>query len=317
VLVNGRAVAITTGDGTAPALPFGIERLRLEFSPNTFAAAAQTEFKLEPLDTAWSADRRGHSVEYTSLPEGEYRLRFRSSEGGSEADHVWAFTVRPPWHRTPLVYALQGAFVVVVALLVIGWRTQRLRRRSRELELAIVDQTDALQDAHSRLAEIASRDQLTGLYNRRHFETALAHEWVRAHRLRRAIALVMVDIDHFKALNDSLGHVAGDDALRAVASVIAQCARRAGDVAARFGGEEFVVLLPGAEDAYVRALAEEIRAAVEALDLQHPAVALLRVTVSVGVATVAAPATLEPTLVAAADRALYRAKAAGRNGVAA
>lgn len=315
--VNGRAVTTSTADGTAPALPFGIERLRLEFSPNTLAGDVVTEFLLEPIDAEWSHDRRGPVAEYTSLPEGDYRLRFRATGADGQPEREWRFTVRPPWHRTLLVQALQAALLVVIGLVLLRWRTEALRRRSRELEHAIVDQNAALQEANHRLAEMAIRDQLTGLYNRRHFERTLAQEWARAHRLRRPIALVMVDIDHFKALNDSVGHVAGDEALRAVAAVIAQCARRAGDIAARFGGEEFVVLLPGAHDDYLYDLAEEIRGAVEALDLRHPATPLQRVTVSVGVASVPAPVSLEATLVAAADRALYRAKAAGRNGVAA
>ena len=111
--------------------------------------------------------------------------------------------------------------------------------------------------------------------------------------------------------------MAGQRNLRAVADVIKACARRPGDVAARYGGEEFVVLLPGVRRERVHALAEEIREAVEALALPHPGHALGRITVSVGVAAVSAPESLQATLVDAADRALYRAKAAGRNAVAA
>lgn len=211
--MNGRPVATTTAAGGPPA--FGIERLRLEFSPNTFAADAVTEFRLDPIDADWSSDRRGPVAEYTSLPEGDYRLRFRATDSAGPTEREWRFTVRPPWHRTPLVQALQLALLVVVGLVLVRWRTEALRRRSRELEHAVVDQTAALQEANHRLAEMASRDQLTGLFNRRHFERTLAQEWARAHRQRRPIAQVMVDIDHFKALNDSLGHVAGDEALRA------------------------------------------------------------------------------------------------------
>ncbi|MGE3473586.1 MAG: diguanylate cyclase [Vicinamibacterales bacterium] len=317
VYVNGQATSPARADGGPLALPFGIERLRLEFSPNTFSADAGLEFRLEPIDAGWSPERRGPSAEYTSLPEGEYQLHVRPSENAADAGTTWRFTVQPPWYRSPLVRALQLAVVVVGVLVVGHLRTDRLRRRSRELEHAVAVQTAALQEANRRLAEIASRDELTGLFNRRHFEAALGQEWARAHRLRRPIALVMADLDHFKGLNDTQGHVAGDVALRAVGGVIASCARRPGDVAARFGGEEFVVLLPGAQDDYVHALAEEIRAAVEALNLPHPAAPAQRVTVSVGVASVTAPTTLEPDLVAAADRALYRAKAGGRNAVAA
>lgn len=316
LIVNGQLVSPWGPNGAALALPFGIERLRLEFSPNTFAAAAATDFRLEPIDTGWSPLRRGHTAEYTSLPEGEYTLQLRPAGGGAAAS-VWSFTVRPPWYRTPLVRALQIVFVAIAALVLAQVRTARLLRRSRELEAAVTAQTEALRDANRRLAEMASRDDLTGLFNRRHFEAMLAQEWARAHRQRRPIGLVMVDIDHFKRLNDTRGHVAGDAALRQVAGVIAECARRPGDVAARFGGEEFVVLLPGARPDYIHGLAEEIRGAVEQLAVSNPNTPLQYVTVSVGVAAVDAPMQLEPTLVATADSALYRAKEAGRNLVAA
>ncbi len=317
VFVNGRPVAPARHEGGPLELAFGFERLRLEFTANTFAPDAVTEFKLEPLDADWSPARRGLAAEYTSLPEGPYRLHLRSGTGRDRAQNAWAFTVRPPWYRTPLVYALEIAAAAGLLLLVSQVRTHRLRRRAHDLERAVIEKTAALRDANRRLADLAWRDELTALYNRRHFEEALTEEWARAHRTRSPIALVMVDIDHFKSLNDTLGHVAGDRALRAVADVIKACARRPGDVAARFGGEEFVVLLPGGRAERLHALAEEIREAVEALALPHPGHALGHITVSVGVAAVAAPEHPQSTLVDAADRALYRAKAAGRNAVAA
>jgi diguanylate cyclase (GGDEF)-like protein len=317
VFVNGTPLARARPDGLPIELTFGFERLRLEFTPNTFAPDVVTAFKLEPLDADWSTARRGVVAEYTSLPGGTYRLRMRSGSGPDRAESEWAFTVRPPWYRTPLVYLLELGAAAGLLLLVSQVRTHQLRRRSQELERAVIEKTAALQDANRRLAELAWSDELTALYNRRHFEEALAEEWARAHRTRCPIALVMVDIDHFKSLNDTLGHVAGDRALRAVADVIKACARRPGDVAARYGGEEFVVLLPGVRRERVHALAEEIREAVEALALPHPGHALGRITVSVGVAAVSAPESLQATLVDAADRALYRAKAAGRNAVAA
>lgn len=317
VFVNGAPVARVQADGRPLELAFGFERLRLEFTPNTFAPDAVTAFKLEPLDADWSPARRGVAAEYTSLAEGTYRLHMRSGADAGKAESQWLFTVRPPWYRTPLVYALEIAGGVGLLLLVSQLRTLRLRRRSHELERAVREKTAALQEANRRLSELAWSDELTALYNRRHFEDAMAQEWARAHRTHSPIALVMVDLDHFKSLNDTLGHVAGDRALRAVADVIKACARRAGDVAARYGGEEFVVLLPGGRREHVDALAEEIRHAVEALALPHPGCDLGRVTVSVGVAAVVAPESLHSTLVDAADRALYRAKAAGRNAVAA
>jgi diguanylate cyclase (GGDEF)-like protein len=316
VHVNGRLVPTSGPDGGPVDLPFGIERLHVTFSPNTFAAAALTDFKLEPFDGEWMPARGAQAPEYTSLPEGVYRLRLRSTQGSQQAESTWTFRVLPPWYRSPWMYL--GWVVAGVALLMaLGHlHTRRLQRRARDLERAVVEQTAALQQANRRLAELASRDELTGLYNRRRFEETLATEWARARRDGSPVALVLVDIDLFKTLNDSLGHMAGDRALKAVASVIERAARRPADAAARYGGDEFAVLLPGGRAERASELAEEIRTAVEALALPHPGHPLGHVTVSVGVAAAAA-GDGEPTLVDDADRALYRAKAGGRNAVAA
>lgn len=314
VFVNGQPVARARPDGSPIELAFGFERLRLEFTPNTFAPDAVTAFKLEPLDADWSAARHGDVAEYTSLPEGRYRLRMRSGSGPDRAESEWAFTVRPPWYRTPLVYLLEIGAVAGLLLLVSQLRTHQLRRRSHELERAVIEKTAALQEANRRLAELAWRDELTALYNRRHFEEALAEEWARAHRTRSPIALVMVDIDHFKSLNDTLGHVAGDRALRAVADVIKACARRPGDVAARYGGEEFVVLLPGANLDAAEGLARRVcrEIASRAVEMEG---SFIRYTISAGVAAMEPGIDDVDTLVRRADAAMYAAKHSGRNRV--
>ncbi len=170
---------------------------------------------------------------------------------------------------------------------------ERVRRVSAERALAQV------QSAHAWAAERAERDALTGLANRRAFEQALASLAARS----VPAALVMLDIDHFKSLNDTEGHEAGDAALVALAEVLRSCTRP-GDLPFRYGGEEFGVLLPGlGAEAAVR-VAERIRAAAEAR---------LPRTVSAGVAY--APPVLHEKLVAEADAALYRAKRGGRNRV--
>lgn len=304
-------------DAAGPmTLPYGVERLRFEFSPNTFSGDALTEFRLEPLDRGWSRGRRGQHAEYTSLPEGDYTLHVRAAaDSAASAEQTWRFNVLPPWHRRADVRALELTGLIGLAVSGVQLRTRRLRRRASDLEDAVAAKTAALQHANARLAEIARRDELTGLHNRRHFEESLALEWARAHRTHSALALAMVDIDHFKALNDTYGHVEGDRTLEAVARVIGGAARRQGDVVARYGGEEFAVLLPNGSPDGIRALAESVRATVEALELPSPRGRGV-VTVSVGIAAFEAPATLEPTIVAAADAALYRAKSAGRNRVA-
>jgi len=163
--------------------------------------------------------------------------------------------------------------------------------------------------AEGRLEELATTDALTGLRNRRKFDASIEMEWRRAIRSARPIALLLVDADYFKIFNDSFGHQAGDQALIAIAGCIAAAAKRSGDCAARYGGEEFAVLLPGASAQDACEVAEKIRQRVELVPAD-PA----QLSVSIGVASMRPLVTMEWTgLVEAADKALYAAKAAGRN----
>lgn len=167
------------------------------------------------------------------------------------------------------------------------------------------------------LKRIASLDGLTGIPNRRHFDGQLEDEWLRSAREQSWLALVMLDIDHFKRYNDLHGHLAGDECLKLVAGAIARSLWRPGDLAARFGGEEFVVILPGTNHEGAQIVAEKLRDTVEALGLPHGHSSASRyVTVSVGLATTI-PGRGEPVLnlLAQADSALYAAKEAGRNRV--
>lgn len=172
--------------------------------------------------------------------------------------------------------------------------------------------------AHDQLRELASRDGLTGLYNRRHLDEYLAIELSRCKRDKQAITVLMIDVDHFKKFNDSHGHPAGDACLRTVATLIAGVAKRPGDVVARYGGEEFAVVLPDTDAPGAVAVARQIRARVNACAIPHNATAARRVTVSIGVATRPANALTDVAeLIAVADQALYQAKAAGRDQVVA
>jgi diguanylate cyclase (GGDEF)-like protein len=171
-----------------------------------------------------------------------------------------------------------------------------------------------------RLAEGALQDPLTGVYNRRHLDERLAGELAAAQRHGRPVSVLMIDVDHFKALNDTHGHLAGDEALRMVAFVVRGAVRRE-DVLARYGGEEFVVIARETSLEGARALAERIRAAVERSRCTWQG-RELAVTVSVGVAVSPDVAELVPgrsdrDLLLAADRALYLAKERGRNRIVA
>lgn len=177
-----------------------------------------------------------------------------------------------------------------------------------------------LRRVNRMLADLASKDPLTGVPNRRAFDDRMEAEWRRACREGQRLALLVVDIDYFKAFNDLYGHMEGDQCLRRVATVLKQNARRGGDFVARIGGEEFALLLPNADAEIASRTAERIRAEVEVLALSHEGSPIERVTVSVGVAARDASRHM-PTpenrlaFFNFADAALYRAKRTGRNQV--
>jgi diguanylate cyclase (GGDEF)-like protein len=180
-----------------------------------------------------------------------------------------------------------------------------------DLFVARAAQLIKLKQATDRLRAEADRDYLTGLANRRRFRTALGQELERWRRYKVPCALVLVDIDHLKKVNDAHGHSAGDTVIRHVASVLAEHSRD-NDTAARLGGEEFALLLAGADAARAVAAAERLRADVCAHALEN----IGTVTISLGVASCPAHASSERELYATCDALLYRAKREGRNRAA-
>ncbi|MFG1478734.1 diguanylate cyclase [Xanthobacter sp. V4C-4] len=177
-----------------------------------------------------------------------------------------------------------------------------------------VNAEQALKRAHEELSLIAATDALTGLANRRRFEAAFDQEWQRACVMHTGLSVAMIDIDHFKAVNDTFGHLAGDECLRRVARIIELCLGRPGDLVARYGGEEFVLLLPGTSLAGVRRLCQEIHARLRLEPWPSAAAGLEKVTVSIGACF--APPTRRISMaqmMGLADEALYYAKNAGRD----
>jgi diguanylate cyclase (GGDEF)-like protein len=201
-----------------------------------------------------------------------------------------------------------GHFLMLAAMLpavsLLAGRLWRLRSRDRR-------QRHELTQALSRIQELATRDELTGLVNRRHMQQLLDQERQRGVRSGRLFALAMVDIDHFKAVNDHYGHGVGDEVLRSLARQMPQ-ALRSTDVVARWGGEEFVVLLPESALATARVALERLRGRIAATPVAHLSGVPIRVTVSAGLTEHIAGESLQHTL-ERADRALYEAKAQGRN----
>jgi diguanylate cyclase (GGDEF)-like protein len=200
-----------------------------------------------------------------------------------------------------VMMALGGMATLGVAGWMIGRRDEVLERRNEELR--------ALSD---RLQALSATDALTGIANRRTFDERLAVEVARANRYGTPLALVMVDLDHFKELNDRFGHLAGDEVLRRVAAVLDR-EKRVGDVVARFGGEEFAAILPHTEARAAIAWAERVRAMLASTQVRSDA-GSFSVTASFGVAG-AGPREEGEHLIEEADRALYTAKRLGRDRV--
>jgi diguanylate cyclase (GGDEF)-like protein len=192
----------------------------------------------------------------------------------------------------------------------------RAMRRLVDMQRSLVGVSHKLNAANRELQRLATTDGLTGIANRRMFDELARREWRRCVRVKRPMSLVMVDVDHFKAYNDTYGHQAGDDCLKAVAAQVARAAPRASDLAARYGGEEFVLVLGDTTLDGANWVANNIRQHVDDLGMTHNASPLRHITVSCGVASMTPYDGLPlETLLNAADNAMYRAKTLGRNRV--
>ncbi|HEX3526651.1 MAG TPA: diguanylate cyclase [Thermoanaerobaculia bacterium] len=323
--------------GVAPTrvvLPPNVRHLRIEIGPLSFNAGLRYQTRIDPIDADWSRPTTDPFAELTRLPSGSYTFRVRTVGPSGEAspETAWPFRVRPPWYLTGWALAL---WMVAAVLLVIGYsrlRSRALRQRAALLEARVAEQTlelrhtvEELSRAHAelevaneRLEELSLRDELTGIANRRRLQQMLNEEWNRARRYERPLAFILLDLDHFKLLNDTRGHREGDVCLQTIAHHLAEMLRRTSDLVARYGGEELAVLLPSTDLAGALKIAEELRQGIEDLALPHEAAPTGHVTASFGVAAMVPASGQTPdVLVEAADLALYGAKKAGRNRVVA
>jgi diguanylate cyclase (GGDEF)-like protein len=301
---------------TAP-LPSAFGRMRIEFAPASYRPGTLYQYRLEPSDQAWSAWTTEPFIDYTNLDHGDYvfHVRARGSSGETSSETRWPFSVRPPWYRTATALIGWGMLTALLIAAIVWLRTKTLHRQTDRLRALVDERTEDLRQANSHLERLALLDELTGIANRRYFQRALVEDWRSAHAQRQPLALLLLDLDHFKQLNDEHGHPAGDAALVQVGRYLAREIRRSGDLAmrsndlvARIGGEEFAVLLTATSEDEAARVAEKLRAGIEELGLG--------VTTSCGVAaTIPLDAEAWSPLQAQADRALYAAKNAGRNCV--
>jgi diguanylate cyclase (GGDEF)-like protein/PAS domain S-box-containing protein len=268
--------------------------------------------------TSWG---KGRSAEATLAPEECWALRlgnphFVASNGTIRCRH--AQDASPSYVCMPV----QGQGQILGLLHIAVDVDPHSQRPAREIEQRVRAMTDRVGPAlanlklRDALREMALRDGLTGLYNRRYLEDALNRELHRAERSRKPVAVVMIDVDHFKAFNDKFGHDAGDVVLAAVARTVSKNTRPS-DIACRYGGEELAVVLAeaGLECALERA--EQIRLAIQQTSLTHLGQTLPAPTASLGVAVYPVNGAKPAELLKAADQALYRAKREGRDRVCA
>ncbi|MFK8333269.1 diguanylate cyclase [Pseudomonas sp. BJa5] len=276
-------------------------------------------FSQSPIYAKYLVDKSVGTASFTSSLDGVERLyAFRKSDrlplvttvalGKREALSAWQLEAI-------------SSIVVLLGLLgltgIIGWMLIRDIRRRIEVEGDLRVAQQQLLSSNQQLERLAMKDALTGLANRRCFDETLALEARQAQRDGTPLALMMIDIDHFKLFNDTYGHLAGDACLRDVSQLLEGCVRRPSDLVARYGGEEMGVVLPDTDSEGAVVIAQRMLELLAQRNSVHRSSPFGRITVSVGIACATGPELEQwQSLIETADQALYNAKAAGRNRLA-
>ncbi|GAB3061065.1 ligand-binding sensor domain-containing diguanylate cyclase [Stenotrophomonas tumulicola] len=324
-------------EGPRPSRIEGGRRLAVSFVGLSYLMSERIRYRtrLEGLDNTWVERGQQRSVEFIGLPPGDYTLHVSAAHPGgawSDSEAIWTFSVQPFWWQRHSVRAV--AALLLLAVLVALYRflinrykasNVRLEQRVGEATRDLQAQTVHLQALNSEKTDLVERlalqseaferqareDALTGLANRRAFDEALARDFARSQRSRHPLCLVVLDVDHFKSVNDRHSHSVGDMVLGEVAQLLASACRDS-DMPARTGGEEFALLL---NDTRLEEAAQ-VCARLHGLFHDHPdwaGVPGLRVTFSAGLVELEAADRTPKLLYQRADRALYRAKSDGRD----
>ena len=297
----------------APTLP-PQSGLQFRFGLTSMEPNTEFRYRMHGYTETWTEWRTDRELNYRSLGPGIYELELQArTRSGRIAETLrYPFRVQPRWHETPWAWAAaaMAALLLIagIAQLIVSVRYRQYVAINRRLERKISERTEELENANRKLSELATEDSLTGVANRRALEQALAREWQRCGEQQQPLAVVMVDVDHFKQFNDRHGHLEGDQQLRRVAQELKREVHPVRELLARFGGEEFALVLPGLNLEEAMARAERLRQR-----FLHPG---SRLTVSLGVAAIVPHPGLDPSeLLRRADTALYCAKRKGRNRV--
>jgi diguanylate cyclase (GGDEF)-like protein len=302
-------------------IPSGTQRVEFRYTGLSLRAPELVTFRymLEGYDRGWVEAGANRVATYTKLAPGNYTFRvIAANEDGvrSKEEARLELDVVPRWFETWWARLLGIALLAGALWGIVRLRLATLHARHTELEAIVADRTNSLAAANERLRGLSYIDGLTEVANRRRFDEALAEACAAATSQGCPVSLVLLDLDHFKQLNDSQGHQEGDEALRAVAALLAAQTEAAGGLAARFGGEEFAWLLPGVALEAAKSEAETLRTKVRDAAIRHDGSERRVVTASFGVSASTGTSPVTPqALVAAADAALYRAKSRGRDRV--
>jgi diguanylate cyclase (GGDEF)-like protein len=321
------AVSVTgirRGDSLYPAaqeitLPWSATPLQLQILSSTMRNRSELAFKyrMQGLEPDWAESQNGLAV-FSAVPPGNYTFEAmagNSSLGAESAAVKVRVKILAPWWRSDWFYGLCAVAVLLLFAAVNRLYERHLRARSRELECMVGERTRELEKSRERLRIQATHDGLTGMLNRIAILRAMTVEMDRAQREDRTVIVALIDLDHFKRINDAYGHLAGDEALRWFAAAV-ETAIRPYDHAGRYGGEEFLLVLTQVPRQATEQRLDSLHASISKLQVNWRGLRF-RITCSMG-AVVFDPsdvlASVE-SLLSTADQALYAAKAAGRDRV--